>query len=180
TEFREVLAEKFNILRPLAQRLRAPAPSNFVHIAHYGYQADLLREHAFLKRFPADRFDQWCRGSFPTVFEVNFRGFAGGAPAIRGWIIVINNSTQQLLDSNKLRRAKIVQCARLAEALGAHVVGMAGLIAFFGKGGHFLSDLFPQLGLTTGHAYTIANILEVAKSSAQRAGLPLTEATVAV
>jgi predicted amino acid dehydrogenase len=57
---------------------------------------------------------------------------------------------------------------------------MAGLIAFFGKGGRFLSEEFPDLSFTTGHAYTIANILEIAKRSADKAQLRLQDATVAV
>ena len=76
-------------------------------------------------------------------------------PDVRGWIIVSNNSTQQLIESHKLRRAKILQCAQLAEQLGAETVGMAELIASFGQGGYYLSERFPKLGFTTGHAYTI-------------------------
>ena len=46
-------------------------------------------------------------------------------PDVPGWIIVSNNSTQQLIESHKLRRAKILLCAQLAEQLGAKTVGMA-------------------------------------------------------
>lgn len=179
-EFRRIQRAKLDYLSPLVYQLGVVESGNFAHIAHYGYTSDLHREHAFLKKLPPARVEEWCNRAFPTVFEVNFQGFNGTSRAIRGWVVVINNSTEQLLGSNKLRRAKIVQCARLAEKLGAQIVGMAGLIAFFGKGGHFLSDLFPELGFTTGHAYTIANILEIAKASAKRMNLSLTEATVAV
>jgi len=180
SEFRAVQREKFDVISPLVHRLKVVDPRNFAQIAHYGYYSDLKREHGFLKQLPDELVEAWCSRSFPTVFELNFRGFNGDAGAVRGWIVVINNSTEQLLNNHKLRKAKILQCARLAEKLGAQIVGMAGLIAFFGKGGYFLSEQFPHVGFTTGHAYTIANILEIAKASTKRAGLSLTEATVAI
>jgi fatty aldehyde-generating acyl-ACP reductase len=179
-DFRQAEREKFAALAPLVHSLRVDAPSNFAQIAHYGYTPDLLREHGFLKHLPTELFEQWCAHSYPTVFELNFRGLGQAHEAVRGWILCINNSTEQLLNDHKLRKAKITQCARLAEKLGAQVVGMAGLIAFFGNGGYYLGEMFPELSLTTGHAYTIANILEIAKAGAARAGLELRGATVAV
>ncbi|MBI1924469.1 hypothetical protein HYR99_09475 [Candidatus Poribacteria bacterium] len=180
-EFRRIQREKFNLLSPIVHGIKAAAHHvNFAHIAHYGYTTDLQREHGFLRGFPEERFEAWCNRSFPTVFELNFRGFKGESPTIRGWIIVSNNSTEQLLYSHKLREVKILQCARLAEKLGSQVVGMAGLVASFGKGGYLLSERFPNLNLTTGHAYTIANIFEIAKASTKRVGLSLTDVTVAI
>ncbi len=179
-EFRKITREKFEVLSPLVRKLKVNHPANFAHIAHYGYTEDLQREHGFLRKFPEDRFEEWCERSFPTVFELNFRGLGGDGLSVRGWVIVIDNSTEQLLTNHKLRKAKIRQCAKLAQQLGAHVVGMAGLIAFFGKGGRFLSEDFPGLSFTTGHAYTIANILEIAKRSADKVQLRLQDATVAV
>jgi predicted amino acid dehydrogenase len=178
--FLAVQREKINALSPLVRRLRIVEPGNFAHIAHYDFTSDLRREHSFLKSLPEDVFEEWCRRSFPTVVEVNFRGFNGNGSALRGWVLLINNSTEQLLNSNRLRKAKILQCAQLAEKLGAQIVGMAGLIAFFGKGGHFLSESFPGIGFTTGHAYTIGNILGIARASADRLGLSLTHAAIAI
>jgi predicted amino acid dehydrogenase len=178
--FEGAIREKLAMLAPLVNRLRTTDRGTFAHLAHYGYTSDLQREHGFLKGLPAEQFAQWCSRSFPTVFELNFRGIPGGPPAVRGWIIVTNNSTEQLLYSHRLRKAKILQAAALAKELGAEVVGMAGLVAFFGRGGYLVSEKFPELGLTTGHAYTIGNIVDVAQAAAQRVGLAMTDATVAV
>jgi predicted amino acid dehydrogenase len=178
--FESALREKLAMLAPLVNRLRRTGQGTFAHLAHYGYRSDLQREHGFLKGLSPEQVDQWCGRSFPTVFELNFRGIPGSATAARGWIIVANNSTEQLLYSHRLRKAKVLQCAALAKELGAQVVGMAGLVAFFGRGGYLVSEQFPELGLTTGHAYTIANIIDVAAAAADRVGLSLPDATVAV
>ncbi len=179
--FRRIQREKFARVSPLAHGVKAASnPVRFAHIAHYGYDSDLKREHAFLKGFSPERFEAWCARSFLTVFELDFRGFQSANRDVRGWIIVSNNSTEQLLYSHRLRNSKIPQCARLAEKLGAQVTGMAGLIASFGQGGYQLSEGFPTLSLTTGHAYTIANILDIAQASAQQSGLDLKEVPVAI
>jgi fatty aldehyde-generating acyl-ACP reductase len=178
--FQQALGTKLAALAPLVERLRTSGRGTFAHLAHYGYTSDLQREHRFLKGLAPERFAQWCARSFPTVFELNFRGIPGAPPSVRGWIIVATNSTEQLLYSHRLRKAKVLQAAALAKALGAEVVGMAGLVAFFGRGGYLVSEQFPELGLTTGHAYTIANIMDVAAAAAARIGLALPEATVAI
>ncbi len=179
-ELRRELRERLDHLRPLVMRLKTNRPGAFAHIAHYDSIEDLQREHTFLKKMPAELVEKWCERSFPTVVELTFRGFPHGHADITGWVLLISNSTKQLMNSNKLRKAKIMQCSKLAVELGAQTVGMAGLIAFFGNGGHVLSRAFPQMGFTTGHAYTIANILEIAKESSAKIGLALSDATVAV
>jgi predicted amino acid dehydrogenase len=172
--------EKLSMLAPLVNRFRRTGQGTFAHLAHFGYSIDLQREHRFLKELSPEQVDRWCARSFPSVFELNFRGIPGMTTSARGWIIVANNSTEQLLFSHRLRKAKVLQSAALAKQLGAEVVGMAGLVAFFGRGGYLVSEQFPDLGLTTGHAYTIANIIDVAWASAQRVGLSMTDATVAI
>jgi predicted amino acid dehydrogenase len=178
--FTSTLREKLALLRPVVLRLCGREGSRCAHVAHYGYAADLQREHAVVKQLAPALFDEWCTRSFPTVFELNFRGFHGDGGAVRAWILVISNSTEQLLTSLKLRREKIVQCARLAEQLGAQVVGMGGLVASFAGGGQFLAETFPALGFTTGHAFTIANIFEIATTAARTVALEWPHSTVAV
>src|SRR5258708_25655792 len=167
--FRQSEREKLAALAPLVRRLRLEAPGSFAHIAHYDNPEDLRREHKSLKGIPEECFEEWAQHSFPTVVELNFRGFREGLPGVRGWILLVNNTTEQLINSHKLRRAKILQCAHLAEALGAHCVGMAGLVAFFGKGGYFFFEQFPKLGFTTRHASTLSNTFSLSHTTPPKA-----------
>lgn len=167
-------------LRPLAQRLSRRRPGQFAHIAHFDTLEDLRREHAWPEQVPVEMIERWATRSFPTVVELTLRGWADGLPSVTGWALLIGNTTQQLMLDGGLRKAKILQAARLARALGAHTVGMAGLVAFFGNGGHLLSRTFTDVGFTTGHAYTIGNILDIATAASARVHLPLKESVVAV
>lgn len=177
---RAELRAKIDRLRPLAIRLSRQRPGQFAHIGHFDTLEDLRREHGWSVRVPEEVIDRWATRSFPTVVEVTLRGWADGLPSITGWVLLVGNTTQQLMLDGGLRKAKILQAARLARALGAHTVGMAGLVAFFGNGGHTLSKTFADLGFTTGHAYTIGNIFDIVTAASERVKLPLADATVAV
>lgn len=179
-DYVEQMTAKFELLRPLVMALKSKGRGRFAHIAHYGYDGDLERERRVLRHLSPELQEKWLERSFPTVLEMSLRGFRGEVADIRGWMIIVNNSTNQLLMSNELRKRKIVQCAKLAHALGANVAGMAGLIAYFGRGGYQLAEQFPDLGFTTGHAYTIGNILQIAEVSAARAKLDLSQAVACV
>ncbi len=179
----EALREKFSLLGGFAKKFLT-GKGDFGYIVHYGYQEDLLREYSFLERMPASRVLQWRQGAYPAVNEVSIRNFpstnAGTKTEIKGWIMFIPNYTRELLEDGKLRKRKILQAAVLAEKLGAGMIGMGGLIASFAEGGRWLSEQIPRVGFTTGHAYTIANIIEILKKAAATAGLNVRQSTTAV
>lgn len=174
------LLAKIDRVRPLAIRLSRQRPGQFAHIGHFDTLEDLRREHGWSASVPEEVIDRWAVRSFPTVVEVTLRGWAEGLPSVTGWVLLVGNTTQHLMLDGGLRKAKILQAARLARALGAHTVGMAGLVAFFGNGGNTLSKTYADLGFTTGHAYTIGNIFDIVTAASERVRLPLAEATVAV
>jgi len=60
------------------------------------------------------------------------------------------------------------------------LIGMGGLIASFAQGGRWLSEQLKDVSFSTGHAYTIGNILEIMDNCVERVGLDIQKATVAV
>jgi predicted amino acid dehydrogenase len=158
--------------------------ADFGHIIHYGYPEDLYREYNFIEHMSTMRSHQWRQGSFPIVNEIIVRNIPSCNKStkseIRGWGIIITNYTQELIEDNKLRKRKIFQAAKLAEKMGAKMVGMGGLVASFAQGGQWLSEQLPGIGFTTGHAYTIANIMEIFSQAAARVQLAIPKTTVAI
>jgi fatty aldehyde-generating acyl-ACP reductase len=163
--------------RFVAGFLREAGSGDFAHIAHYGFPGDMDRECGFLKKLSAGKAERWFNGSYPVVNEMVLRN---NGREIGGWIIFIANTTEQLLRDGKLRNRKILQAARMAEKLGARRAGMAGLVASFAGGGREIAGLIPTVGFTTGHAYTIGNIIEIAVQAASKTGLDMRRACVAV
>ena len=182
-EFELLLKMKFRILAHFVNKFLSRR-GDFGYIVHYGYLEDLYREHRFLRKLSKGLSEEWRYSSFPIVNEVvlnNFPVYDGlTKPNLRGWVIFIPNYTKELLLDGKLRKKKILQAALLAEKLGAKIVGMGGLVASFAQGGQWLSEQIKNIGFTTGHAYTIANIFEIMNKSAEKIKLNLKRSTIAI
>jgi len=182
-EFKKVFEEKFAIITPFMNQF-CTKKGDFVQIVHYGHIEDLHREYDFLESLPKGASKEWFDHSYPMVDEITMRNFpdkkTGKTKSISGWVILIANSTTQLLEDGKLRKRKILQVARLAEKLGAKIIGMAGLIASFAQGGHWLSRQMPNIGFTTGHAYTIGNIMNIMEEAVGKVRLDIKRSVVAV
>ncbi|MFC1592589.1 hypothetical protein ACFL4C_01075 [Candidatus Omnitrophota bacterium] len=182
-EFRKILKEKFSLLSLLIQRFPTQ-DADFGYIVHYGYPQDLYREFAFLEALPKPLAQEWRRHSYPIVNEVILKDFPNDCfktkSEIKGWILFITNHTRELLEDGQLRKNKILKAAKLAQKLGAKIIGMGGLIASFAQGGGWLSQELPDIGFTTGHAYTIGNILGIIELCTKRVGLDIKKATIAI
>lgn len=181
--FKRDSGEKFAILMPLINRFRRQK-GGFGYVVHYGYPEDIYREYSFLEKMPPRISSAWGQGSFPVVNEIVLNDFPTyrnqTEKSLHGWLIFITNYTKQMLYDGKLRTTKIRMAALLAKALGARLLGMGGLIASFAQGGNWLSDELEGMGITTGHAYTIGNIMQITDAAADSVGLGLDKATVAI
>ncbi|MCM8773593.1 MAG: hypothetical protein NC820_02505 [Candidatus Omnitrophica bacterium] len=60
------------------------------------------------------------------------------------------------------------------------LLGWGGVIASFAEGGYYLAEKFKDIGFTTGHAYTIGNLLQIAERVSNKVGLILTKAIVGI
>jgi predicted amino acid dehydrogenase len=176
--FKKELKDKFNTIRPFMKKF-LNLKGDFGYIVHYGYPEDLNREYGFLRELPYNTAQEWRNYSYPIVNEILVKNFPGHKN-INGWVIFVTNYTKELLEDSKLRKRKISQAAILAEKLGARIIGMGGLIASFAQGGYWLSKQMPKVGFTTGHAFTIGNIINIMKESAKRTGLNIRKSTIAI
>lgn len=181
--FKSILQDKFAALRsfisPFCKR-----KGDFAHIAHYGYIKDLYKEYGFLSSLSRRLLNEWSKYSFPIVSEIIFKNFnavdSSIKSEIKGWIIFVASSTQQLLTDSNLRRKKMLQSFLLAKKLGARIVGMGGLAASFTRGGRLILENIKDINFTTGHAYTIANIMGIINKCKDEFRVDIGKITVAV
>ena len=61
------------LVNPVPRRVRARSRTSRTS----GYGIDLQREHRFLKELSPEQVERWRARSFPSVFELNFRGIPG-------------------------------------------------------------------------------------------------------
>ena len=90
------------------------------------------------------------------------------------------NSTKELIQNGQLRQKRLRQGGELAARLGARIVGMGGLVSSFSRGGTFFVDNFKHISFTTGHAYTISNIINIMEQCASEINLDIRRSRVAV
>ena len=182
-KFRDVLKKKLAITSRFINSFEYKKPY-FAQLVHYGNIKDLHAEYGYLKELKRKDLNRWKNLSYPVVTELNMNNFpvenSKKRKNITGHIIFISNSTEQLLRNGKLRKRKISQAAQLAEKLGVRIIGMAGLIASFADGGHGLSEKMPGVGFTTGHAYTITNIMNILGECLKKVSGNIVQSTVAI
>jgi fatty aldehyde-generating acyl-ACP reductase len=177
------LKNKMSLVNPLINKVNN-GKGDFGYIVHYGHPSDLFREHNFIERLPKTICREWAQNSFPVVNEIYLRNFpiykSSTKSEIAGWVIFITNHTKELLEDGKLRTRKILQAAMLCEKLGAKMVGMGGLVASFAQGGGWLSKRIPEVGFTTGHAYTISNIANIIDTVSKRVDNNVKQSAIAI
>ena len=79
--------------------------------------------------------------------------------SLYGFIITIPLTARQMMENRQLALRKIIQGTKLAEKLGARLIGLGGLTSSLSKGGLDLLEKI-NINVTTGHAYTAYNVTQ--------------------
>ena len=102
-----------------------------------------------------------------------------GAEA-EGWFIGCPLTPRQMLSlPQEFVYKRLVQCGRLAESLGAGIIGLGAFTSIVGDGGITISQHL-DIAVTTGNSYTTATAVEGGLDAARRMGIDITRAKVAV
>lgn len=139
------------------------------------------------RRYPIARFfpESWIAGAIrhisPSVVShiTGIRSDGNGEEA-EGWFIGCPLTPHQLLNLPPEEvYKKIIKCGKIAEELGAGIIGLGALTSVVGDGGITIAKNL-NIPVTTGNSYTVATAVEGAKRGAALMGTPIDEATVAV
>jgi fatty aldehyde-generating acyl-ACP reductase len=102
-----------------------------------------------------------------------------GAEA-EGWFIGCPLTPRQMLSlPQEFVYKRLVQCGKLAESLGAGIIGLGAFTSIVGDGGITISKQL-DIAVTTGNSYTTATAVEGGLDAARRMGINLERAKVAV
>jgi len=97
-----------------------------------------------------------------------------------GWFIGCPLSPRMMLSLPlELVYDKIVRCGQIAQELGAEIIGLGAFTSVVGDGGITIASRL-NIAVTTGNSYTVATAIEAAALGAQKMGIALEDATVAV
>lgn len=151
----------------------------FAFIVHPRNIPDVYRKYPFLKILPIPLLEWFLFHYWPVVLsEVEGMKTLDGRP-VKGWVITIPLTAEQMLNDRESAKKKILQAVKLAEKMGATIAGLGAMTASLTKGG---SDLIGKIniGITTGRAYTTKNIIENILSITEKFKINLEKLTIAV
>jgi predicted amino acid dehydrogenase len=157
--------------------------NSFAFIIHpIDPKRDVSRKFPLLgKLFSPAQINYLCR-FFPPVYLSHVTGITSQETGkqIEGHLIACPLTAASMLALPvKIAYRKIVQTGRLAERLGAGMLGLGAFTSVVGDGGLTIARAL-QIPVTTGDAYTVVVAVRAVRAAAQAVGIDLAGAHAAV
>jgi len=153
----------------------------FAFIIHpLSARRDVAKKYPFMGLLPERVVEAMLKHMEPRlVSRIDGVRSKTGAEA-QGWFIGCPLSPRQFLTlPTDFVISKIVQAARIAQQLGAGIVGLGAFTSVVGDAGISVAKGV-DIAVTTGNSYTIATALEATRKAASLMGIDLSGATAAV
>lgn len=143
---------------------------------------DVSRKFPLAGRIFSERQINFLSTYFPPVYISQIDGITSQATgkSIRGWFIACPYTPARMMELPvKTVYRKIVQTGRLAEKLGAQILGLGAFTSVVGDGGVTIARAL-ELPVTTGDSYTIAIALRAVREAARMMEIRMPDASAAV
>jgi len=156
---------------------------NFAFVIHpLDPKRDVARKYPLLARVLPTSLIYLFSRFWPPVYLSHVTGVRSGATGkeIEGWLVACPFVARQMLRMPpQTVYKKIVQTGRLAQRLGARILGLGAFTSVVGDGGVTVAQ---RLGIpvTTGHSLTVAVVVEALEEAARSRGIQPESSSVAV
>jgi len=151
-------------------------PGRFAFVLHPLEIKDFARKFGVL-RYAPPRALEWVARFVPPIVASHITGIRSATGAVaEGWFLGLPLTTRVLLASDpEFVYRRLVQCGRLAERLGARILGLGAFTKVVGDAGITVARRL-NIALTTGNSYTAASAVEGALLAAARMEIDLPRA----
>ncbi|MGC9398696.1 MAG: shikimate dehydrogenase [Anaerolineae bacterium] len=143
---------------------------------------DVMRKYPLLGRALPEAAIHFLSRFWPPVLISHVTGVRSQATGkeIEGWLIAVPYTAPRMLSLpvQEVYR-KIIAAGRLAERLGADVLGLGAYTSIVGDGGKTIAREL-DIAVTSGNSYTAALAALAVREAARRLNLRLRDATLAV
>jgi predicted amino acid dehydrogenase len=143
---------------------------------------DVSRKFPLLGRLLTERQIDFFSTFFPPVYLSEIEGITSSATGgqIKGWLIACPYTPRRMLElSDATVYRKIIQTGRMAERLGADILGLGAFTSVVGDAGRTVADAL-RVPVTTGDSYTVAVAVDSIRAAARLMDIRLPDATVAI
>lgn len=143
---------------------------------------DISRKYPLLGRIATDWMIENISPLWPPVYLSEINGITSleTGKEIKGWLIACPLSPQHFIHlPEKQVYRKIIETGRLAERLGAKILGLGAFTSVVGDAGLTIARAL-DIPTTTGDAYTVAIAVETVLEAARMVEISLQTSTTAV
>ena len=143
---------------------------------------DVSRKFPFLGRVLSERQIDFFSTFFPPVYISEIEGIKSEATGneIKGWFIACPYTPRRMMElPEETVYRKIIQTGRLAEKLGAQMLGLGAFTSVIGDAGITIANAL-DVPVTTGDSYTVTVAVDALREAAAVMEIPLRGTTVAV
>lgn len=143
---------------------------------------DVSRKFPLLGRVLTERQIDFFSTFFPPVYISEIDGIISAATGkeVKGWFIAAPYTPRRMLElPEKTVYRKIIQAGRMAERLGAQILGLGAFTSVVGDAGVTIARAL-DVPVTTGDSYTVAIAVQSVREAARLMEIPLRQATAAI
>lgn len=143
---------------------------------------DVSRKFPFLGRVLNERQIDFFSTFFPPVYISEIEGIVSQATGkeVKGWFIACPYTPRRMMElPERAVYRKIIQTGRMAERLGAQILGLGAFTSVVGDAGVTIARNL-DVPVTTGDSYTVAMAAQAIREAARVMHIDMREATVAV
>jgi fatty aldehyde-generating acyl-ACP reductase len=143
---------------------------------------DVSRKYPILGKYLTERQINYFSTFFPPVYISEIEGIKSELTGkqVKGWFIACPYTPKRMLELPvQTVYKKLIQTGRLAEKLGAQILGLGAFTSVVGDAGLTVADGL-KIPVTTGDSYTVYIAVESIRKAAEVMGIPLSKATAAV
>ena len=159
------------------------AEDTFAFIFHpINIKEDVARKYPFLGKILTEGQINFFSRYFPPVYISEISGVRSikTGRSLKGWFIACPYTPKTMLSLpvNTVYK-KLVDCGRMAEELGARILGLGAYTSVVGDAGLTVANRL-ELPVTTGDSYTVYISVQAVREAAKLMGIEFSQATVAI
>jgi predicted amino acid dehydrogenase len=143
---------------------------------------DVSRKFPFLGRILNERQIDFFSTFFPPVFISEIEGITSQSTGkvIKGWFVACPYTPRRMMElpEGAVYR-KIIQTGRMAEKLGANILGLGAFTSVVGDAGLTIANGL-EIPVTTGDSFTVAMAVQAIRDAAKVMDIKIEDATVAI
>lgn len=151
----------------------------FAFIVHPLVAKDFAKKFPLAKALPENIIAKAIR-YLPAINVSHITGIKSPHAEVEGWFIACPLTAQQMLTlPEDLVLSKIIQAGKMAEELGAQIVGLGAFTSVVGDAGVTIAQNL-NIAVTTGNSYTVATALEGTRNAVRLMGKDMKKSHVVV